>query len=166
MQCQACKKAPATVTLTEVVSNAKREIHLCEACALQREGVLKASSGGGLGVPELVMKALEALTGAASDPNTARCSGCDFTIQDFRTTGKLGCRRCFSTFEREISSLLGRIHGTTGHRGKSPARAAGRGAPPDEIEQLRRQLVEAVAAEAYEQAAAIRNRLRRLEGAP
>ena len=165
MQCEGCKKAQATVTVTEVVANVKREIHLCEECARERGGVLKAA-GGGAGIPGFVMKALEALTGGSRDTTTARCSGCDITIQDFRKSGKLGCRLCFSTFEREISNLLNRIHGTTGHRGKTPARASDRRASAGAIELLRRQLLEAVDAEAYERAAALRDRLRRLEGAP
>ena len=34
--CQVCKKNMATVHLTEIIKNKKREIHLCEECASKK----------------------------------------------------------------------------------------------------------------------------------
>ncbi len=33
MDCEECKKRPATVHLTKIINNQKSELHLCEQCA-------------------------------------------------------------------------------------------------------------------------------------
>ena len=42
MICQRCKKQPATVHLTEILQNEKRERHLCEDCAREEGVAVKA----------------------------------------------------------------------------------------------------------------------------
>ena len=38
--CESCQEKLATVHLTEIVQKAKRELHLCEACAQERGVVM------------------------------------------------------------------------------------------------------------------------------
>src|SRR5690606_11765977 len=38
MLCEQCKQAPATVHITQIVNDTKREMHLCEDCAGQVAG--------------------------------------------------------------------------------------------------------------------------------
>ena len=59
--------------------------------------------------------------------------------------------------------LLRRIHGSSTHSGKIPHRTGGRLETKHEIEVLRAALKDAVAKEAYEQAAEYRDQIRALE---
>jgi protein arginine kinase activator len=36
MQCQVCKKSPATVHLTQIIENQVKKVDLCEACAKEK----------------------------------------------------------------------------------------------------------------------------------
>jgi protein arginine kinase activator len=82
---------------------------------------------------------------------------------EFRAQGRLGCPYDYTVFKGGLDSLLYRIHRGTRHVGKFPHR---RGPSADrlvEIVQLRRQLQSAVDAEAYEEAARLRDLLRQKE---
>jgi protein arginine kinase activator len=103
----------------------------------------------------------------------AACPGCGATLQDFREAGRLGCGECYATFGVELRDLLRRLHGSTTHVGEG-YRAPGEAevtVPGEEIavtedpaDALRVRLRAAVAAEDFELAAELRDRLRSLEG--
>ena len=92
------------------------------------------------------------------------CPNCGLTIADFKRTGRLGCARCYATFDVSLRGLLRKLHGGTQHSGKVYL-------PPDPTETdrtarvvgLRRSLSRAVEAEDFERAAALRDQIRRLE---
>ncbi len=56
---------------------------------------------------------------------------------------------------------MNRLHGHAQHRGRHPARPAGPERPKSEV--LREQLDQAVAEERFEEAATLRDRLRKLQ---
>jgi len=58
---------------------------------------------------------------------------------------------------------LEKIHGETRHCGKAPRRLPQNRQTQAELMQLRKQLLQAVHKEAYEEAARIRDRIKRLE---
>ena len=101
------------------------------------------------------------------------CPGCGSTLQDFREAGRLGCGECYATFGAELRDLLRRLHGSTTHVGD---RYLAPGAEANELPEgelsvtedpavaLRDQLRAAVAAEDFELAAELRDRLRTMEG--
>jgi len=82
---------------------------------------------------------------------------------DFRNTGRLGCPHDYEEFREELSPLLENIHGETRHCGKVPRRLPQSKQTQSELLQLRKQLLQAVNKEAYEEAARLRDRIRRLE---
>ncbi len=59
--------------------------------------------------------------------------------------------------------LLENIHGETRHVGKTPRRLPQSKQTQSELIQLRKQLLNAVSREAYEEAARLRDRIRQLE---
>jgi protein arginine kinase activator len=167
MLCQNCKKRAANVHLTEIVNNAKREIHLCEECA-QEKGVAIKTQIEGLEIPEFFGQLAESQS--ASTPGTdaegqMSCEACGLSFEAFRNVGKFGCQSCFASFKSGLLGLLDRIHGSTQHRGKVPSRATSRISQQKELMQLREELKQAVNSEAYEKAAELRDRVHRLEGA-
>jgi len=159
VKCQFCSN-PATVHLTEVVNSVKKETHLCRACA-EAQKLLEQQE---LNLPAI----LHSLIGQHLGPQAAElaqqvCPACGIGYVEFRAAGRLGCPHDYAVFSAGLQPLLTRIHRATRHVGKFPRR---RGPSPDrgiELVGVRRQLQSAVAAEAYEEAARIRDLLRQKE---
>jgi protein arginine kinase activator len=83
---------------------------------------------------------------------------------EFRADGRLGCPNDYEAFRAGLQPLLERIHhGAVRHVGKSPRRRAGSDHVFAECIDLRRRLQRAVEAEAYEEAARLRDELRQKE---
>ncbi len=161
MKCQFCSK-PATVHLTDIVDNQKRETHLCQACA-EAQQLIKHKE---LNLPAI----LQSLIGQHLGPQTdelARlsCPACGIKYMEFRSQGRLGCPHDYQVFKSGLGALLNRIHRSTRHVGKAPRQRGPSAERLVELAQLRRQLQSAVDAEAYEEAARIRDLLRQKEAA-
>ena len=158
MKCQFCSN-PATVHLTDIVNNQKKELHLCQSCAEAQHLVKKEE----LNLPAILQSLIGQHLGAQTD-ELARlaCPACGIKYMEFRAQGRLGCPHDYAVFRKGLLPLLERIHRQTHHVGKSPRRgdSAGR---QDELMDLRRRLRDAVDAEAYEEAARLRDLLRKKE---
>ncbi len=161
MMCQRCKKKRASVHITDVSSKQADEMHLCEECA-QQEGVSLKSQ----------VSLADFLAGIIKAPATKEmarlakmaCPTCGMTYLDFQSKGRLGCPADYEVFAELIGPLLEKIHGSTRHAGKTP-RAAGRLSETSvQLTSLKRKLASAVAEEHYEEAAALRDRIREVEG--
>ena len=159
MKCQFCSK-PATVHLTEVVNSVKKETHLCQACA-EAQQLIKQQE---LNLPAILHSLIGQHLGHPTDELARlRCPACGIRYMEFRAQGRLGCPHDYTVFREALEPLLKRIHRGARHVGKFPRK---RGPSADrvvELVQLRRQLQSAVAAEAYEEAARIRDLLRQKE---
>ncbi len=165
MLCDACGKRIATVHVTKVINNEKTEAHLCQECAHeqgQMSFMTEPSSTfhnilAGLFEPETVISGRPIRT-------RVRCENCGLSFGDFRRLGHLGCNHCYETFHQQLEPLIRRVQGSTRHTGKVP-RIEGRErlVRERELERLRKELAEAIAQEAYERAAVIRDRIRELE---
>lgn len=163
MICEVCHESMATVHLTEIVNNSKKEIHLCEECAEQK-GVAIQSHIKNLSIPEFFGQLVEPKEGAASDQEELVCHDCGLSYRQFRTTGKLGCPHDYRVFGRELVQLLEKIqNGSVQHRGKVPNRIDREITRKKEIEELKTELRTAVEQELYEHAASLRDRIHDLE---
>jgi protein arginine kinase activator len=156
MKCQKCTKA-ATLHITEVLGEDQfEELHLCEECAHKYLDEAQHKSGPAKAGP------------AAPEPEEPgapqhECSFCGIKFVDFRNTGRLGCPHDYQEFREELAPLLENIHGETRHCGKTPRRLPQNKQTQSELIQLRKQLLNAVSREAYEEAAKLRDRIRQLE---
>ena len=158
MKCDKCKK-PATVHLTEIIKSEKIEKHLCEHCAAE-EGV-KVSQH--VPINELLTNFVMAHAGAG-ELASLKCSECGMSFTEFRQNGLLGCPQDYELFEEQLVPLLERAHGGASHHlGKVPARAGASQQTQVELLRLRRQLKQSVEKEEYEKAAALRDRIKKLE---
>jgi len=162
MQCQSCGIRPATVHLTRIVDGQVEQAHLCAQCA-QESGEIAM-----LADPAALLQSLLANFAGAGGPELQTtqqtvCPTCGFRFGEFRTTGRLGCPDCYEHFRAELEPMLRRLHGTTEHRGKLPRRRGGAFERDRRLGALRKDLQQAVAREEYEEAARLRDELRRLE---
>jgi protein arginine kinase activator len=171
VKCQICDN-PATVHLTESVNKKKRELHLCEQCARERNLIPDPP-----GPQQLDLKALlnllmhpfpqgaapaaegtAAETGADTAPpraNAGTCEVCGITLAEFKAEGRLGCPHDYESFRDTLEPLLERIHRSGAHTGKAPRAVR--------VREWKKQLRDAVAAEDYEEAARLRDLIRTAE---
>jgi protein arginine kinase activator len=162
--CTACQKAIATVVIMDLSEGAVTgSQHVCQACAeLLGIGAPKPPKFA----PELLEDLLGGLKpGRGRGKTSEACPGCGMTPSDFRSKGRLGCPRCYESFRGELMPLLQRIHEAQSHRGRLPAVVPQAPPPPDErtLSEVRRRLEDAVRGERYEEAARLRDELRKLE---
>lgn len=149
MKCQHCPKL-ATLQITEIhAEDNVEELHLCDECA---QKYLYETS------PKKKKVEAPDLSGAADK----QCEHCGTRFVDFRNTGRLGCPHDYQAFQAELLPLLESIHNSTRHAGKTPRRPAVK-VRAQELTRLRKDLQKAVGAEAYEEAARLRDRIRQLE---
>lgn len=161
--CEICKKAPATVHLTDIHNNVKRELHMCENCAEAKGIAMKQA----LSLQDLLntMSGKKSIQASPKRRATAaeeevRCEHCGMTWSQFRSGGRLGCAEDYRVFRSLFAPLLEEIHiRGTHHVGKRPHGPREGGDRKREIMECRRRLREAIAREAYEEAARLRDRL-------
>jgi len=159
--CERCKKAHATFHLTNIKPDGTRdEHHLCERCAIE-EGLLQVHKASFS--TEILESFLAAAKGATSAASDLVCDECGISYVEFRNQGLLGCPKDYDAFKDVLTPLIEHAHGgATQHVGKAP-RTGTLNRPAQQVRRLKRRLAEAVAAEDYERAAELRDRIRELE---
>jgi protein arginine kinase activator len=168
-KCDRCDK-PAVVHEVTVKSGIKSEIHLCHEHALEAGVAMPTHQP----INQLLTQFVISQTGKSQAKGKGKgraktrarrkaCPSCGMTFARFRQGGTLGCADCYEAFEEQLSPLIERAqNGATHHRAKTPRRA---GASVDRqllVQQLVKELEQAVSAEQYERAAQLRDRLRNL----
>jgi len=167
MKCEKCAK-PATFHITDVVGKGKfQEYHFCdEHFRLHVSPPDEASDAPP--ISELAKKlALNVgSSGSTREPSAADkqvCQVCQISFLEFRNSGRLGCPYDYEVFRDELMPLLENIHGETRHAGKVPRRAPRNTQQQTALIQLRNELKRAVAAEDYETAARLRDKIKSIE---
>jgi protein arginine kinase activator len=165
MKCQKCAK-PATYHITDIERGKPREYHLCDDHARQH---LTPAEETFEQPPQMGDLAKKLLSGGSSSSREASpadkqsCPVCQITFLEFRNSGRLGCPYDYEVFHDELMPLLENIHEETRHSGKVPRRAPKNSQQQTTLIQLRNDLKRAVAAEDYETAARVRDKIRSLE---
>ena len=162
MLCDICGKREATVHLTEVINNQMTKLHLCEECAREKGAEMEEHFG--------LANLLAGLADLGQPLETAKekklkCPSCGLAYEDFKKLGRLGCGQCYDTFKVHLAPLFKRIHGSDAHVGKVPCK---RGkvlkARKVNVEQLKKRLQRAVELEEFEEAAQLRDEIKKFEG--
>lgn len=153
MLCEECNLRPAEVTVTTVIGGEKTVRHLCREC-------MKKYQNGDMA--QLMAAILSSMTKKSEDGDMS-CPDCGMTLSQFRKSGVLGCARCYQAFKEELKPLFARIQGRAQHAGRRPP------ASPEELERIRKmeevrkKMEDAVAAEEFEMAAKYRDELKALQ---
>jgi protein arginine kinase activator len=176
MLCEICKTKTATVHLTEIVDGQRTESHLCQSCA-QKEGVTIKNQ---LSLNEL----LGSLIAAHQQPDEQgqggaekNCPVCGMTMEIFRKQALLGCPKDYEIFEQNLQLIIEKAHdGNLIHKGKIPSGIStqticSNDTVKDEkeiktenkMEELEKQLEQAVRDEDYELAAKLRDQLKAMQ---
>ncbi len=160
MKCDFCGKAVATVHVTEVLNEEMRTLHLCDPCA-RSQGVHVENPMGFAQLLAALADLDKRLKAAGARPPA--CPRCGMRFEDFRRSGKLGCGGCYGAFRRQVRPLLKQIHGASRHVGRAPAIRRSAVKLRADLEAVRARFEQAVRAEAFEEAARLRDKMRAME---
>ncbi len=154
MICQNCNKNEANMHMKRIINGRAAEVHLCSDCA-RSLGYGEAFSGLGLGLGELFGELLGKSDGTAS---SARCPGCGKYFDEIISDGKMGCAECYGVFYDKLLPSLRRIHGKATYVGSKPA-SQNVLSVEDRVDELKKNLADAVAEQNFELAAQIRDEI-------
>ena len=164
MLCQECNENEAKVHVSKIINNQKYDMYLCEKCA-QNKGEL--DFGFDFSFDDL-------LTGLLNNKLSPKhkldlsseqieCDNCGLTHKEFSRKGKLGCKICYETFSNKLDNILKRIQGSKQHVGKAPKRGGKEIRIKRKIQQLKKDIDQAIKTEEFEKAAEIRDQIKDLE---
>lgn len=176
MLCDNCKLNEASVHFQQIINGKMSETHLCDRCASEK-GMISLDITDSLSFGNLISGLLdEEEQGVGEEKNNkavkVKCK-CGWTNLDFKKTGYLGCPVCYKTFKKSLTPLLRSIHGNNKHIGKIPLKV-----PINEkvfiekdvfekdlkkLRKLKEDLQICIKEEKYEEAAKIRDEIKKLE---
>ena len=166
MLCDECGKNKATVHLTEIINEQITKLNLCEACAKEKGSEAEQH----FGIADLLsaLSDVEVSTPTSGAAVKNKCPHCGLTYEDFKKIGRLGCSECYTTFKASLAPLLKRIHGSHQHMGKTPdpghlKEQKVSSKLHEELEEVKQDLLKAVKKEEFEEAAALRDKIKFLE---
>ena len=100
-----------------------------------------------------------------------KCPGCNSTFDEIASKGKFRCPKCYETFESQIDEIIKKIQGSNTHVGR-----LGMSKPlevtkqvkhnnkiSNKLEELKLQLKQAIKEERYEDAATLRDEIKKME---
>ncbi len=175
MMCQNCGKNEVTFRYTQVINGVKKELNLCDNCA--RELGLKDMS---FSMPisfsnffsDFFNENTSNMFPSIMGTQTLQCKTCGTTFDDFINSGEFGCSSCYELFEDRIEPILKNLQGANRHVGRGyreitskSGNKAKKAAPKKEEskqEKLQKDLQKAIKDERYEDAAKIRDELKKL----
>lgn len=163
--CEHCREREATVHYQKTVNGKTVRADLCASCAK------KMGIGVSFGLEENLFGGLDlfsALSGTAPKGEGERCPLCNTTLAKIRKEGKFGCSQCYDQFadRLDLNSFVGKGYGGKALGAKRVEAETLKEAPKeiDPVLALKEELKAAVAAEDYEKAAVLRDRIREKEG--
>lgn len=185
MKCDNCGKNDANVKYLRNINGVKKEMNLCEECS-QKLGINDINFDLPIDFSSFLEGFFEDFENSdiislMESKNSVQCKGCNSTFEDIINTGKFGCPECYETFETEIDNLMNKLHGSNRHKGRlgklGKAKVEKEEKTSDisnqeskkveeneRLEDLKKQLKELIKEEKYEEAAKIRDEIKRIGG--
>lgn len=178
-KCDLCGRKDGLIEVHVYYEQKPQKLSLCTSCAIKilednpsKERELSAlMEKGGQAVFQMITEMRSLLSEIASQIHTIETQRakkvtkqclCGLTQEDFKENGYLGCPWCYETFKENIHSLLVDIERSSTHKGIIPPRYTYLMVIQKEIDYLRRRLKHLISQEAYEEAAKVHRRLKRI----
>ncbi len=161
MLCEKCKLNEATVFFQQTINGETKEHFLCPVCAS-----LSYSDMSFQNLFQGFLNNFVNKNGIELDkPNapTKKCS-CGYSYNDIKNIGKLGCKNCYTTFKTELDEIIRSFQGAGNHTGKTPKRQFDNIVLEKKLDLLKIKLKQRIQSEEYEEAAKIRDEIRKIEG--
>jgi protein arginine kinase activator len=163
MKCEICRNNDAVIHIQQIIGTERIDLHLCEACALER-GIMTSSEHGELSLSSLLTGLIDIRD--AKEQQKSICPRCGTSWREIQERRLAGCAECYSCFSKEILALMQKSSGKSRHRGKYPRRLLAYKKILLDVMKLKEGLKEALGREDYEKAAVLRDRIKELEESP
>lgn len=183
MYCENCGKNYANVKYTQIINGNRREMFLCEECSkiLGVESFNMPMDFSTFLGDFLTDLEEEKILPQLLKQQELKCKRCNYTFEEFMNTGRFGCSECYEAFEEKMDPLLRRIQGASKHVGRlgkidkekinnskkweeTQKKALKDDAKLSKVDELNKQLKIAIKEEKYEEAAILRDKIKKLEG--
>lgn len=182
MLCQNCGDKEANVSYTQIINGIKKEMALCDTCA-KKLGLQSLDFNMPIHFSNFLGDFLEEYEDSSFLPSFVKqahpkCDICQMEYERFLKNGMFGCPECYEVFSDRIEPILKNLHGNTRHIGRIPKRIEKKSKVEEpkevktekfvnksktEIEILKEELKQAIKEENYEQAAVLRDKIKKLE---
>lgn len=164
IMCDECGERPANIHLTTIVDGEKKDFNLCSEC-LARKKELSVDFGAiASRLSKMIRQKQEKAAESESEtpiPDIS-CAQCGTTYAQFRASGRLGCAQCYEAFRQPLTEWMDHTYGASKHIGRASGGVACAVSLRMQLEKLRRRQKRAIADEAYEEAALLRDQIRAL----
>lgn len=173
MLCERCKKNNATFHKSVYINGKGYETNLCSECAsiVDFHDDLSFNSSFGLNLENEFKNFEREFFGNLFDDsfftptrmlekNSKECPECGSTFSDFLRRGRLGCSKCYDTFEEEIRDMLENMDNPTDFNldvGSELKKSV-----PTELDKLNEEFNKAIAEERYEDAGKLKKKINAL----
>jgi len=174
MLCENCNQHEANVKYTQIVNGEKKQMFLCENCAKEM-GIDNLSFDMPINLSNFFGDLLgdyeeSPFSTKLLGTNEIKCENCGMTYDEFQEKGKMGCGHCYETFSNKLDPLLKRLHGSTKYVGRKSSSKPEtmntekkQNSKLDEIEQLKAKIKTLIKEEKYEEAAKVRDEIKKME---
>ena len=176
MLCDNCGKREANVKYSENINGRKKELHLCEKCS-EKLGIGKMDFNMPIDFSSFFGGFMEDFLEPQYMPmfkevKELKCENCGYTFDDIANTGKLGCANCYEVFESKLDPIIRKIQGANSHTGRTGKILENKiveeqknkeKVTENKKEKLQEELKKAIKEERYEDAAKIRDEIKKEE---
>lgn len=125
MLCENCKKREANVRYSENINGVKKEMHLCDECS-KKLGITDKMD---FRMPTFDLSNffgsfLEDFSSSSdfmpllSEVKQIKCDSCGSSFDDIINTGRYGCANCYDVFEDRMDPILKKLQGANRHNGR------------------------------------------------
>lgn len=185
MLCQNCGKNEVNFRYTQIVNEVKKEMALCDKCAKKLGLYNDMDFSMPISMSSFLGDMLndyedEAFLPSFSSIATSECGKCGTVYDEFIESGLLGCENCYDVFSNKIDALLKNIHGSNRHVGRTSKFIGSNNSLGElkttekkvknnskekvsKLEELKESLNKAIKEERYEDAAKIRDEIKKGE---
>ena len=184
MLCDNCGKREANVRYSENINGVKKELNLCEECS-HKLGIDQMDFSMPIDFSNFFEGFIDdfgenTFLPMLDDIRALKCNSCGYTFDDIARTGRLGCKDCYDVFQDRLDPIIKRIQGSNKHVGrigkiidskiensineneKEVEEKKDKKQIPA-LEKLENDLKQAIKEERYEDAAKIRDEIKKLE---
>ena len=160
MLCDKCKKCEACYHSTLVINGEVKSTHLCEECAIL-DGVFTPHTS--------IFDEFKTLTNflGFDDFEDKFCPSCNWSLSQFKRSGRLGCGECYNAFEDEITDIVKRIQPYADHNAENIEFNIQTNnadvSKKQQLANLKLDLQNAIKEERYEDAGSINKEIKKLE---
>jgi protein arginine kinase activator len=173
MNCDFCHKNEATIHLIKIQGASVEKINICKECAKDFSFFSEEDFYNDLarilykffhiGTNEYHSGRDKKILRSISYGRNRKCSFCGIDLKTIKKIGRVGCSNCYSEFKDVLFPIIRSIQGSLENKGKIPVNTSRKIKLEKNIRDLRHRLKNEIMIENFEEAAKIRDRIKKLE---